>query len=108
MSKLHTWHTDTSNVMCGSAHFGDAADQDIIAKLPSWDVPQSYQECIATGRYDLLSCSAADRAAGEYHSASVLHVPSKLNPGAGIQTNLKKTHKNIKTQQNKKKQNLCC
>ena len=28
--------------------------------------------------YDLLSCSAEDRAAGEYHSAPVLHVPSNI------------------------------
>ncbi len=28
--------------------------------------------------YDLLSCSAEDRAAGEYHSAPVLHVPSNV------------------------------
>ena len=58
---------------------GDAADQDIIAKLPSWVVPKNYQECVSTGRYDLLSCTAADHAAGGYHSASVLHVPSKLS-----------------------------
>lgn len=28
--------------------------------------------------YDLLSCSAEDRAAGEYHRAPVLHVPSNI------------------------------
>ena len=27
--------------------------------------------------YDLMGCSAKDRAAGEYHSVSVLHVPGK-------------------------------
>lgn len=59
----------------GTLPQGPAPDQDIIAKLPSWVVPKNYQECVSTGRYDLLSCTAADRAVGEYHSASVLHVP---------------------------------
>ena len=55
-----------------------AAEEDIIAKLPCYGAPPaSYDECIASGHYDELSCSAKDRAAGEYHSVSVLHVPGK-------------------------------
>ena len=59
-------------------HGAHAADDDIIAKLPCWTPPASYAECVTTGRYGLFGCSAEDRDAGEYHSASVLHVPSKM------------------------------
>ncbi|KAL0021527.1 hypothetical protein WJX77_004343 [Trebouxia sp. C0004] len=53
------------------------SDDAILAKLPTFGPPpQTFEECIASGKYDLLSCSAEDRAAGEYHSAPVLHVPS--------------------------------
>ena len=56
-----------------------AADDDIVAKLPCWAPPESYAECVASGRYELLSCPAQDPDAGEYHSATVLHVPSKAH-----------------------------
>ena len=59
-------------------YYACAADE-ILAKLPTFGPPpQTYDECIASGKYDLLSCSAEDRAAGEYHSATVLHVPSNI------------------------------
>ena len=53
-----------------------AAEDDIIANLPCCGPPPtSYEDCTASGMYDVLSCSAKDRAAGEYHSVSVLHLP---------------------------------
>ncbi|KAA6421201.1 MAG: hypothetical protein FRX49_08900 [Trebouxia sp. A1-2] len=52
-------------------------DDEVLAKLPTFGPPpQTWEDCVATGKYDLLSCSAEARAAGEYHSAPVLHVPS--------------------------------
>ena len=53
-----------------------AAEDDIIAKLPCYGAPPaSYEDCIASGIYELMGCSAKDLTAGEYHSVSVLHVP---------------------------------
>ena len=60
-----------------------AAEDDIIANLPSCGPPPtSYEDCIASGTYDLMGCSAKDRAGGEYHSVSVLHVPGKATASA--------------------------
>lgn len=60
-------------------HQACAADDEILAKLPTFGPPpQTWEDCMASGKYELLSCSAEDRAAGEYHSAPVLHVPSNI------------------------------
>ena len=55
-----------------------AADEEVIQKLPCFPTPpKSFSECDVKGIYEILSCSAEERAAGQYHDACVLHVPSK-------------------------------
>ena len=54
-----------------------SADGEIIARLPCLTPPETYADCMAYGVYDLLGCSAEDRAAGGYHRAPVLHIPSR-------------------------------
>jgi len=60
-------------------HRACAADDEILAKLPTFGPPpQTWEDCMASRKYELLSCSAEDRNAGEYHSAPVLHAPSNM------------------------------
>ena len=53
------------------------ADNEVIAQLPCFSPIQTYEDCLATGKWDMLSCSAAERAEQPCHSAPVLHVPGE-------------------------------
>ena len=60
-----------------STTFFGGADEEVIARLPSLAPPKTYADCVAYGVYDLLGCSAQDRANGAYHSAPLLLIPSR-------------------------------
>ena len=64
------------NTTCKTAFF--AAVDEVCASLPCIDpAPERFEECIATGAYDLRSCSPEERASGAHHSAQVLHIPGR-------------------------------